>query len=133
MYGSALTFYEEFSTSELSPEQKRDLKSLCSEPDDESDNLDPRAILQSEKCICLLSQKPLFPAFKEFLTFLFSFCSTPGDRGPIPVEQLISYFMYDVCCPSPEKPLIIVDLGARKLNLSWPSPCSSLPQKYVIY
>ena len=147
MYGSALTFYEEFKDiSKISEEQKTALRELAkSEDEDEtavalirrnsSANEELKRLpLQCEKCICLLTRKPLFRAFKEFLMFLYSFCSTPGDRGPVPVERLISFFMYDVLCPSPEKPLIVVDLGcgARKVELMWPSPCSNLPQKLIL-
>ena len=144
MYGSALTFYEEFSDiSKLSEEQLNALKALGSPKEDEdiqnsgrprtsSAEVDLSKLpLQSEKCICLLSRKPLFQAFKDFLMFLFGFCSTPGDRGAIPVERYISFFMREVSCPSLEKPLIYVDLNARKIELTYPSPCSSLPQKLV--
>ena len=144
MYGAALTFYEEFkNVSKLTDEQLTALKDLGSpsklDDDDQTknslrnrnlDDINVRMmLLQCEKCICLLSRKPFFQAIKEFLMFIYGFCSTPGDRGPVPVERLISFFMYDVPSPSLDKPLIIADFGHRKIELTWPSPCSSLPQK----
>ena len=63
VYGTAITFYEDFDEESLTDEQKDmlQLKKWTRKSD--------RKIL-ANKCICLLSRWPFFEAFKNFLFFL---------------------------------------------------------------
>jgi len=103
VYGSAISFYEEYDEDLLSEEQKKLLKL------DKYKNKSERRIL-TNKCICLLSQWPFFEAFEKFLFFIYKrLLMGPFD---IPIERLISHFLYSVPFPSPERPRILVQLSS---------------------
>ena len=92
VYGTAITFYEDYDEESLTDDQKDmlHLKKWNRKSD--------RKIL-ANKCICLLSRWPFFEAFKQFLYFIYK----RQLMGPfdIPLERWISHFLYDVPFPSP--------------------------------
>ena len=102
MYGSSISFFEEYDETLLTEEQKTLLRL-----DNYKDKSD-RKIL-ANKCICLLSQWPFFDAFEKFLFFIYKRLL----MGPfnIPLERYISHFLYSVPFPSPERPRILVQLS----------------------
>ena len=63
IYGSAITFYEEYPEEGLTEEQREGLHLAKYRAKSE------RQIF-SNKCICVLSQWPFFGAFEQFLFFL---------------------------------------------------------------
>lgn len=103
VYGSAITFYEEYHDESLSADQKSLLQ--MQKYKRKSD----RKIF-ANKCICILSQWPFFEAFENFLFYLHK----RQLMGPydIPLERFISHFLFDVPFPSPERPRILVQLSS---------------------
>ena len=103
VYGSAITFYEEYHDESLTSEQKSLLQM------DKYKRKSDRKIF-ANKCICILSQWPFFEAFENFLFYLHK----RQLMGPydIPLERFISHFLFDVPFPSPERPRILVQLSA---------------------
>ena len=102
VYGSAISFYEEYDESLLTEEQRTLLR---------LDNYKARSErrIMANKCICLLSQWPFFDAFEKFLFFIYKrLLMGPFD---IPLERYISHFLYSVPFPSPERPRILVQLS----------------------
>jgi hypothetical protein len=104
VYGTAITFYEEYSEDLLTAEQK-ELLHLNNRKSSE------RKIL-ANKTICLLSRWPFFEAFKSFLFYLHK----KQLMGPfdVPLERFISHFLYDVPFPSSERPRILVQMTAEE-------------------
>jgi pentatricopeptide repeat protein len=103
VYGSAISFYEEYEEDLLSEEQSKLLKL-----DKYKSNSDRK--IMTNKCICLLSQWPFFEAFEKFLFFIYKrLLMGPFD---IPIERLISHFLYSVPFPSPDRPRILVQLSS---------------------
>ena len=102
MYGSSISFYEEYDEALLTEEQRAQLRL------DNYKSAGERRIM-ANKCICLLSQWPFFDAFEKFLFFIYKRLL----MGPfeIPVERYISHFLYSVPFPSPERPRILVQLS----------------------
>ena len=90
LYGSSLSFYEEYDEGLLTEEQKVLLKL------DQWKEPGQRRVL-ANKCLCLLSKWPFFEAFHKFLFFLYKrLLMGPYD---IPIERLISHFLYSVPFP----------------------------------
>ena len=102
VYGTAITFYEEYDEELLTEDQKKmlNLKKWSRKSD--------RKIL-ANKSICLLSRWPFFEAFKSFLFYLHK----RQLMGPydVPLERFVSHFLFDVPFPSPERPRILVQLS----------------------
>ena len=90
LYGSALSFYEEYDETLLTDHQRKLLRL------DQFKDVKERRVL-TNKCLCLLSQWPFFEAFQRFLFFLYKrLLMGPYD---IPIERLISHFLYSVPFP----------------------------------
>lgn len=105
VYGSAISFYEEYDE-ELLTEEQRSLLRL----DNYKEKSERR--IMANKCICLLSQWPFFDAFEKFLFFIYKrLLMGPFD---IPLERYISHFLYSVPFPSPERPRILVQLSGDR-------------------
>ena len=90
VYGSVISFYEDYPETKLTDAQKAQLKLT------EWKNSSERRIL-AKKCICFLSRWPFFEAFEKFLFFLYKRVL----MGPyeIPLERYIAYFLNDVPFP----------------------------------
>ena len=105
VYGSAISFYEEYDENLLTEEQRSLLRL------DNYKVKNERRIM-ANKCICLLSQWPFFDAFEKFLFFIYKrLLMGPFD---IPLERYISHFLYSVPFPSPERPRILVQLSGDR-------------------
>lgn len=107
VYGSAITFYEEYICDEsmLTQEQKDGLQlHKYRRPQDRK--------IFTNKCICILSQWPFFEAFESFLFFLHK----RQLMGPhdVPLERFISHFLFDVPFPSPSRPRILLQLSGEE-------------------
>ena len=102
VYGSSISFYEEYDESLLTEDQANILRLS------QYANKGERKIM-ANKSICLLSQWPFFDAFEKFLFFIYKrLLMGPFD---IPIERYISHFLYHVPFPSPERPRILVQLS----------------------
>ena len=90
VYGSVISFYEDYPEEKLTETQRQLLKlNNWKSPTD-------RKII-SKKCICLLSKWPFFDAFEKFLFFLHKrMLMGPHD---IPVERYVSHFLTSVPFP----------------------------------
>jgi hypothetical protein len=105
VYGSAITFYEEYPETEITAEQNESLQlHKYRSPKDRQ--------IFSNKCICILSRWPFFEAFESFLFFLHK----RQLMGPhdVPLERFISHFLYDVPFPSPSRPRILLQLSPEE-------------------
>ena len=119
VYGSSISFYEEYDESLLTEDQVRsgeddnpELIMSCLQAKQlrlsQYSKKEERKIM-ANKCICLLSQWPFFDAFEKFLFFIYKrLLMGPFD---IPIERYISHFLYHVPFPSPERPRILVQLS----------------------
>ena len=119
LYGSALSFYEEYDESLLTEEQRKLLQL------EQYKDPSQRRVL-TNKCLCLLSQWPFFEAFQKFLFFLYKrLLMGPYD---VPLERLISHFLYSVPFPSPDRPRILVQLSALDNIALYQPPELPLPR-----
>lgn len=86
IYGSAITFYEEYLDEKLTDEQ-RELLGVAL-PSDRAEKS-----VHVNKCICLLSHHPFFDAFRTFLYYLHWMArSGPHD---VPIERLFEIILVD--------------------------------------
>uniref|UniRef100_A0A8D8UAT0 DENN domain-containing protein 4C n=1 Tax=Cacopsylla melanoneura TaxID=428564 RepID=A0A8D8UAT0_9HEMI len=123
VYGSAITFYEPYPASRVTPEQRHKLRVQCEvdSPTSESDTATGPAIeYHTNKCLCLLSHWPFFHTFEKFLLFLYA---AAQDREPlaVPIERMISHLLEDIPFPSVHRPRILVQLSlTERLILTQP-------------
>lgn len=111
VYGSSITFYEDFDESKLSDEQALLINYR------KNDILKTRT-LHSNKSLIILSRFPLFDTFRNFLVFLFNKYTLKIDLTQngqvIPMERYLSYLMYEVPFPSHQKPHVMVNLNDKE-------------------
>ena len=126
VYGTALTFYEDFETDKLLNEQKMLKDRIRNDLGD----------LHSIKCLVLLSRFSLFDTFKKFLLFLFDKYTNleqlnkRSNEVIIPIERYLSYLIFEVPFPTQQKPTVLVNLNEREedcLSVHLPYECI-LPQ-----
>ncbi|XP_073492619.1 DENN domain-containing protein 4C isoform X1 [Aquarana catesbeiana] len=115
VYGAAIQFYEPYPRERLSEKQMKQLGLLTA--------VDKKVltskIINTNKCICLLSHWPFFESFRKFLMFIYKL-SVSGPHT-LPIEKHISHFMHNVPFPSPQRPRILMQLSAHDaLVLSQP-------------
>ncbi|XP_078702971.1 C-myc promoter-binding protein-like isoform X9 [Branchiostoma floridae x Branchiostoma belcheri] len=103
VYGAAVSFYESYPPEKLTEEQRKRLN-YQTELDRQTKTI------HTNKCISLMSHWPFFDAFRKFLTYLYRL-SVSGPHA-VPLERHISHFMHDVPFPSPQRPRILVQMGA---------------------
>ncbi|XP_066274264.1 C-myc promoter-binding protein-like isoform X3 [Branchiostoma lanceolatum] len=103
VYGAAVSFYESYPAEKLTEEQRKRLN-YQTELDRQTKTI------HTNKCISLMSHWPFFDAFRKFLTYLYRL-SVSGPHA-VPLERHISHFMHDVPFPSPQRPRILVQMGA---------------------
>lgn len=111
-YGSAISFYESFDRTRLTPDQK----SRLGLEEDNEDKFEIYAI----KSICILSRWPFFDCFEKFLLFLHRLVfntnypskdlNSSGNKNNVPLEHHISHFLLDVSFPTPQRPTVLVQL-----------------------
>lgn len=111
-YGSAISFYEPYDQTRLTPDQK----SRLGLKEEQEDKYETYAI----KSICILSRWPFFECFEKFLFFLHrlvfnsKYCSKESNpsinKNNVPLEHHISHFLLDVSFPTPQRPTVLVQL-----------------------
>ncbi|XP_075066760.1 DENN domain-containing protein 4C [Mixophyes fleayi] len=115
VYGAAIQFYEPYTREMLSEKQMIQLGLITAV----EKKVMTSKILNTHKCICLLSHWPFFETFRKFLMFIYKL-SVSGPHT-LPIEKHISHFMHNVPFPSPQRPRILVQLSAHDaLVLSQP-------------
>ncbi|KAM9330665.1 DENN domain-containing protein 4C [Gastrophryne carolinensis] len=115
VYGAAIQFYEPYPREMLSEKQMSQLGLITAV----EKKIMTSKIINTNKCICLLSHWPFFDTFRKFLMFIYKL-SVSGPHT-IPIEKHISHFMHNVPFPSPQRPRILVQLSAHDaLVLSQP-------------
>ncbi|XP_030380692.1 DENN domain-containing protein Crag isoform X2 [Scaptodrosophila lebanonensis] len=118
VYGSALTFYEDFEESQLSAEQ-RELLGWDEE-------FAKRHSLHIIKAICLLSHHPFGDTFDKWLKYLHRMV-VYGDNIPIPVERYITQLLDEVPFPAPSIHLQMSSESNDRILLTQPED-SPLPR-----
>ncbi|XP_055601760.1 DENN domain-containing protein Crag-like isoform X1 [Uranotaenia lowii] len=118
VYGSALTFYEDFDESQLN-EQQRELLEWT--PDSHKTQS-----LHVNKSICLLSRWPFGDTFERWLQFLHAL-STFEEPLPVPIERYITHLLDEVPFPSPSILLQLSNLSNDRILLTLPED-SPLPR-----
>ncbi|KAM5191260.1 DENN domain-containing protein 4C [Mantella aurantiaca] len=115
VYGAAIQFYEPYPREMLSEKQMNQLGLLTAV----EKKVMTSKIINTNKCICLLSHWPFFETFRKFLMFIYKL-SVSGPHT-LPIEKHISHFMHNVPFPSPQRPRILMQLSAHdKLIVSQP-------------
>uniref|UniRef100_A0A182PR40 UDENN domain-containing protein n=1 Tax=Anopheles epiroticus TaxID=199890 RepID=A0A182PR40_9DIPT len=118
VYGSALTFYEEFSEKNLNVQQ-RDLL-------DWSEESHKTHSLHVNKSICILSRWPFGDTFEKWLQFLHQL-SILDEKLPVPIERYITHLLDEVPFPSPSILLQLSTLSNNRILLTLPED-SPLPR-----
>ncbi|XP_038115190.1 DENN domain-containing protein Crag isoform X2 [Culex quinquefasciatus] len=118
VYGSALTFYENFSERQLN-EQQREL--LEWGPESHKTHS-----LHVNKSICLLSRWPFGDTFEKWLQFLHQI-SIYNEPLPVPIERYITHLLDEVPFPSPSILLQLSNLSQDRILLTLPED-SPLPR-----
>ncbi|CAF0721231.1 unnamed protein product [Brachionus calyciflorus] len=128
VYGSTITFYEDFDENFLNEDQCSMLNYTKNDPNQSKS-------LHSNKSLIILSRDPLFDTFKSFLLFLFNkYTKKPFLKNNseliIPIERYLSYLIYDVPFPTLQKPHVLVHLTDKEsdcLSVNLPTEIA-LPQ-----
>ncbi|KAM8720453.1 hypothetical protein ACLKA7_006491 [Drosophila subpalustris] len=118
VYGSALTFYEDYDESHLSPEQKELLGW--------SEEFGSQHSLHMIKAICLLSHHPFGDTFDKWLKYLHRMV-VYGINIPIPVERYIIQLLDEVPFPAPSIHLQLSSESNDRILLTQPED-SPLPR-----
>ncbi|XP_066928785.1 C-myc promoter-binding protein-like [Clytia hemisphaerica] len=113
IYGAGVTFFEEFPTEKYTPE----VESLIETQ--QQTHQDKHLVAQTNKCICLLSQYPFFDAFRRFLMSLYRL--TISGTQNIPIERYISHFLHNIPFPTPQKPIVYVQIIHEGFEITEPS------------
>ncbi|KFD65302.1 hypothetical protein M514_22462 [Trichuris suis] len=131
LYGASVTFYEEYEKP-LTAEQmvKLDLRTdssnqpgSCSDSSSTNDPAD-QMTFHVNKCICVVSRFPFFPAFRRYLLHLHRMCLS--GKYSLPIERYISFLMFEVPFPTFRRPRVLVQLGNEKICFDNPED-SPLP------
>ncbi|KAH8240501.1 hypothetical protein KR038_007994 [Drosophila bunnanda] len=118
VYGSALTFYEDFNESQLSEEQKELLGW--------DEKFGAQHSLHMIKAICLLSHHPFGDTFDKWLKYLHRMVLY-GVNIPIPVERYITQLLDEVPFPAPSIHLQLSSESNDRILLTQPED-SPLPR-----
>ncbi|XP_055909333.1 DENN domain-containing protein Crag isoform X1 [Eupeodes corollae] len=119
VYGSALTFYEDFDEKNLTEKQKEQLGY-----DDEG--FKNHHSLHIIKAICLLSHHPFGDTFDKWLKYLHGMAKA-GEPLPIPIERYITQLIDEVPFPSPSIHLQLSGESHERILLTQPED-SPLPR-----
>ncbi|XP_049530518.1 DENN domain-containing protein Crag isoform X1 [Anopheles darlingi] len=123
VYGSALTFYEDFDDSTLNQQQKDLLEWGTESPKTHS--------LHVNKSICILSRWPFGDTFEKWLQFLHQL-SVCNEKLPVPIERYITHLLDEVPFPSPSILLQLSTLSNNRILLTLPED-SPLPRSGAGY
>jgi hypothetical protein len=113
IYGGGVTFFEEFDTAMMTKE----VTQLIAQQ--QVVHPDSRVVPQTNRCICLLSRFPFFEAFRKFLLSLYRL--TVSGAQNIPIERYITHFMHQVPFPTPQKPIVCVQLTHEMFEITQPN------------
>lgn len=91
VYGSAVTFYENYPEENLTPEQLKQLDPGEFEGGDCAVGNGEEMTYHVNKCICILSHWPFFDTFEKFLLFIYKM-SRSGSH-PVPIERCVSIIL----------------------------------------
>ncbi|XP_059619595.1 DENN domain-containing protein Crag isoform X1 [Phlebotomus argentipes] len=118
VYGSALTFYEDFPCESLTAEQKELLEW--------NEEMADTHTLHANKSICLLSHHPFGDTFEKWLQFLQQM-ATNGKAMAVPIERYITQLLDEVPFPSPSILLQLSTVSNDRILLTQPED-SPLPR-----
>ncbi|XP_053670188.1 DENN domain-containing protein Crag isoform X1 [Anopheles nili] len=118
VYGSALTFYEEFCENNLNDQQRELL--------DWNKDSHKTHSLHVNKSICLLSRWPFGDTFEKWLQFLHQL-SKLNENLPVPIERYITHLLDEVPFPAPSILLQLSTLSNNRILLTLPED-SPLPR-----
>ncbi|XP_062558911.1 DENN domain-containing protein Crag isoform X2 [Armigeres subalbatus] len=118
VYGSALTFYEDFDE-QLLNDQQRELLEWGSDSH-------KTYSLHVNKSICLLSRWPFGDTFDKWLQFLHQI-SIFDEPLPVPIERYITHLLDEVPFPSPSIMLHLSSINNDRILLTLPED-SPLPR-----
>ncbi|KMZ08827.1 DENN domain-containing protein Crag isoform X2 [Drosophila simulans] len=118
VYGSALTFYEDYDESKLSAEQKEQLGW--------DEDFGAQHSLHMIKAICLLSHHPFGDTFDKWLKYLHRMVLYDVNI-PIPVERYITQLLDEVPFPAPSIHLQLSSESNDRILLTQPED-SPLPR-----
>lgn len=116
IYGTLLNYYEEIEPNLLTNDELIQLEFVDDPKDEEkiANALEEKS-LQRIKSMCILSQWPFFNQFKNFLNFIYqNFICKPST---VPIEFYVFHFMKSIPFPTPDRPNIMVNLGASNDDL----------------
>lgn len=124
VYGSALTFYENFNETYLTDQQKEFFE--WDNPD-----INNSHSLHVNKSICILSNYPFGDSFERWLMFIqfMASCNLPL---PVPIERFISHLLDEVPFPSPSILLQMSSNSQDRILLTQPED-SPLPRSGAGY
>lgn len=114
IYGAGVTFFEE-----LQKEKFTDDVYKLIQQQKKNHRGEKKLVAQTNKSICLLSRYPFFDAFRRFLMSLYRL--TVSGKQSIPIERYISHFMRNVPFPTPQKPIVYVQITHEGFELQEPS------------
>lgn len=119
VYGSALTFYENFNEKYLTDQQKEFF-------DWDNEEVSTSNSLHVNKSICILSNYPFGDTFEKWLAYLqmMASCNIPL---PIPIERYITHLLDEVPFPSPSILLQLSTASNDRILLTQPED-SPLPR-----
>ncbi|XP_067929258.1 C-myc promoter-binding protein-like isoform X3 [Watersipora subatra] len=115
VYGAAVHFYELFDRTDSLAAPERKALGL---------HLKKKRLVHVNKAICILSRRPFFRAFRNFLMYLHD-VAVAVEPSNIQIERLIAHFMWEVPYPSPQRPRIQALLSETcliEINLPDESP-----------
>ncbi|RMZ98895.1 C-myc promoter-binding isoform X1 [Brachionus plicatilis] len=120
VYGSVITFYEDFDQNCLNEDQCEMLK---------FNNSNQSRTLHSNKSLVILSRHPIFETYKSFLFFLFNKYTKKvniksSEDLIIPIERYLSYLIFEVPFPTAKKSRVLVhltDWDTDNLTVNLPS------------
>ncbi|XP_035899024.1 DENN domain-containing protein Crag-like isoform X1 [Anopheles stephensi] len=118
VYGSALTFYEDFCENKLNTQQRELL--------DWTEDSHKTHSLHVNKSICILSRWPFGDTFEKWLQFLHQL-SILNEKLPVPIERYITHLLDEVPFPSPSILLQLSTLSNNRILLTLPED-SPLPR-----
>ncbi|XP_058454899.1 DENN domain-containing protein Crag isoform X2 [Malaya genurostris] len=118
VYGSALTFYEDFNENHLNDQQRELLEWT---PESQKTHS-----LHVNKSICLLSRWPFGDTFEKWLQFLHA-TSVLNEAIPVPIERYITHLLDEVPFPSPSIMLQLSSFSNDRILLTLPED-SPLPR-----
>lgn len=129
VYGTCLTFYEEYHASEEEPWSRKDeIHSEDSIRDIEVTVSDGGSALYIPKVLCILSTWPYLTAFREYLAQLYRLASSTNVME-VPIERYVLNLCMEIPAPPPGAYEVQVSILDSTIRI-W-APPARLPISYV--